>query len=169
MPGRDMGRTLQEATLPGSVRYGVLSKERKHELFGLECADALEWRNWTPGTEYSKNYVVKNVSTETVRISYKQTASKAFSMDFPETIKLRPGMSHALKVRMGMGRQHVGGATPRSQGLWCGAWPQGMHGAKGTMGRDAALCMGPSGHVQAAESHRARVGGNFCCTLRSGD
>lgn len=139
MPGRDMGRTLQEATLPGSVRYGVLSKERKHELFGLECADALEWRNWTPGTEYSKNYVVKNVSTETVRISYKQTASKAFSMDFPETIKLRPGMSHALKVRMGMGRQHVdvpAMSTRKEPGItvWCmalgHAWSKGQGGTR---------------------------------------
>ena len=67
--------------------------------FGLECADALEWRSWQPGTEYTKNYVLKNVGTEALRLNYKQTASKSFSMDFPETIKLRPGMSHALKVQ----------------------------------------------------------------------
>jgi hypothetical protein len=67
--------------------------------FGLECADHLEWRNWTAGTEYTKNYLLKNVSTEkTLQITYKQTASKSFSMDFPEPFKLRPGMSQALKV-----------------------------------------------------------------------
>ena len=53
-----------------------------------------------PGTEYSKNYVLKNVSTSVLNITYKQTASKSFSMDFPEPFRLRPGMSCPLKVRM---------------------------------------------------------------------
>ncbi|KAG1664126.1 hypothetical protein FOA52_011949 [Chlamydomonas sp. UWO 241] len=81
------------------VRYGVLPKARRKELFGIECADHLEWRNWTAGTEYTKSYLLKNVSTDkTLQITYKQTASKSFSMDFPEPFKLRPGMSQALKV-----------------------------------------------------------------------
>eukprot|EP00955_Chlamydomonas_euryale_P068125 360023-Chlamydomonas_euryale.AAC.5 len=67
--------------------------------FGVESADRLEWRNWTPGTEYVKSYSLKNVSSDkTLQITYKQTASKAFSMDFPEPFKLRPGMSQSLKV-----------------------------------------------------------------------
>lgn len=66
--------------------------------FGLDSPDQIEWRNWQPGTEYVKNLSLKNVSTNTIKIKYKQTASKAFSMDFPEPFKLRPGMSHALKV-----------------------------------------------------------------------
>lgn len=64
----------------------------------MECPDQLEWRGWTPGTEYQKNYAIKNISTDTLRITYKQTASKAFSMDFAEVIRLRPGMSLPLKV-----------------------------------------------------------------------
>ncbi len=67
--------------------------------FGLDIPDTLEWRNWKPGTEYSKNLMCKNVSTKTIKLKYKQTASKAFSMGFPEPIKLRPGMSHPLQVR----------------------------------------------------------------------
>ncbi|KAJ9506854.1 hypothetical protein QJQ45_029976, partial [Haematococcus lacustris] len=66
--------------------------------FGLECADSIEWRHWVPGTEYVKQLTLKNVSTNTIKFKYRQTASKAFSMDFPETVKLRPGMSCALKV-----------------------------------------------------------------------
>lgn len=67
--------------------------------FGIESADRLEWRNWAAGTEYTKSYLVKNVSTDkTVQITYNQTASKSFSMEFPEPFKLRPGMSQALKV-----------------------------------------------------------------------
>jgi hypothetical protein len=65
---------------------------------GIDCPDRLDWRNWVPGTEYIKHLVVKNVSTSTVTVKYKQTASRAFSMDFPEPIKLRPGMSAPLKV-----------------------------------------------------------------------
>lgn len=66
--------------------------------FGLDSPDLLEWRNWQPGTEYVKSLTLKNVSTNTIKVHYKQTASKTFSMDFPEPFKLRPGMSHALKV-----------------------------------------------------------------------
>jgi hypothetical protein len=67
---------------------------------GLDCSDRLQWRGWRPGTEYIKALALKNVSTaHTLTITYKQTANKAFSMGFPEPIKLRPGMSHALQVR----------------------------------------------------------------------
>jgi hypothetical protein len=66
--------------------------------FGLECADQLEWRGWQPGTEFVKSLVLKNVGTNALKLHYKQTASKAFSMDFPEPFKLRPGMSKALKA-----------------------------------------------------------------------
>ena len=76
-----------------------LTGPRSAHSFGLECSDQLEWRNWTPGTEYSKSYVLKNVSTNVLNITYKQTASKAFSMEFPELFRLRPGMSCPLKVR----------------------------------------------------------------------
>ncbi len=67
--------------------------------FGIDVPDLLEWRNWKPGTEYRKDLVCKNVSTATIKIKFKQTASKAFSMGFPEPIKLRPGMSCPLQVR----------------------------------------------------------------------
>ena len=69
--------------------------------FGLETSpgDQLDFRQWSPGNEYVKSLVLKNVSNSTIKFRYKQTASKAFSMDFPELIKLRPGMSQALKVR----------------------------------------------------------------------
>lgn len=80
-----------------SVRNICTEHAGAHRL-GIDCADRLDWRNWVPGTEYVKHLVVKNVSTSTVKVKYKQTASKAFSMDFPEPIKLRPGMSVPLKV-----------------------------------------------------------------------
>ncbi len=48
-----------------------------------------------------KQLVLKNVSTAALKIRYKQPVSKAFSMDFPEPFKLRPGMSHPLKVCCG--------------------------------------------------------------------
>lgn len=64
----------------------------------MDCLDQVEWRNWVPGTEYSKQLVLKNVSTNVIKIRYKQTTNKAFAMEFPEQIKLRPGMSHPLKV-----------------------------------------------------------------------
>eukprot|EP00798_Chlamydomonas_sp_ICE-L_P020949 gene20949-27801_t len=81
-----------------TTRFGVLTKDKRREQFGLECLDQLEWRKWEPGTEYVKYLSFKNVSKNAVTIKYKQTASKAFSMDFPEPHKIRPGMSASLKV-----------------------------------------------------------------------
>ncbi|KXZ53757.1 hypothetical protein GPECTOR_6g674 [Gonium pectorale] len=66
--------------------------------FGLDCPEQLEWRHWNPGTEYVKQLVLKNISTSVLKLRFKQPTSKAFSMDFPEPFKLRPGMSQSLKV-----------------------------------------------------------------------
>jgi hypothetical protein len=65
----------------------------------VDCPDDVQWRNWIPGTEYIKQLVLKNVTTTAITLKYKQTTNKAFAIDFPEAIKLRPGMSHSLKVR----------------------------------------------------------------------
>jgi hypothetical protein len=67
--------------------------------FGLECSDSVEWKGWRPGGEYTKTITIRNVSPKTVKFKYKQPGSKAFSMEFPEFIKLSAGMHYPLKVR----------------------------------------------------------------------
>ena len=67
--------------------------------FGIECADELEWRSWQPGGEYVRNLIVKNVSQQIQKISYRLPASKVFSMGYPVPLKLSPGMSYPIRVR----------------------------------------------------------------------
>ncbi|GIL53686.1 hypothetical protein Vafri_9323 [Volvox africanus] len=88
----------QQSSATLAMAYGVLTREQRKQMFGLDCPEQLEWRHWNPGTEYIKQLVIKNVSTSVLKMRYKQPASKAFSMDFPEPFKLRPGMSQPLKV-----------------------------------------------------------------------
>ena len=66
--------------------------------YGIDCADILEWRMWTPGGEYTLSLNMKNVSTKPLKLKYKLPATKYFSMGFPEPIKLSPGMSFPVKV-----------------------------------------------------------------------
>lgn len=70
----------------------------KPRRLGIDCLSELEWRHWVPGTEYVKHLVIRNTSTNTVRLKYRQTSTPAFSMDFAEVFKLRPGMSNPLRV-----------------------------------------------------------------------
>jgi len=77
-----------------------LKSERyeRSQVWGVDCAEALEWRGWEPGGEYVRSLHVKNVSTKTLKVKYKLPATKYFSMEFPEPIKLSPGMSATVDV-----------------------------------------------------------------------
>lgn len=77
-----------------------LTKAERIRRFGVDCGDGLVWAaTWTPGGEYTKALVVKNVSKQVVKLKYKLPESKFFSMAFPETIKLTAGLSKTLQVR----------------------------------------------------------------------
>jgi len=67
-------------------------------VFGLECVQAMEWRNWRPGKEYERTLVLKNVGTKSIRIKYQLPATKYFSMDFPEPTKIGPGLTWTVKI-----------------------------------------------------------------------
>ena len=42
--------------------------------------------------------MIHNVTTKTITITYKLPRCKAFGLDFPEPINLRPGLSHTLRI-----------------------------------------------------------------------
>ena len=65
---------------------------------GIDCVSQIIWRGWAPGGEYHRTLNVRNVTTRTITLRYKLPKSKAFSMDFPEPIQLRAGLSHALRI-----------------------------------------------------------------------
>ena len=78
--------------------YGAMRSEDRAAVFGVECVQAMEWRNWRPGKEYERTLVLKNVGTKSIRIKYQLPATKYFSMDFPEPTKIGPGLTWAVKV-----------------------------------------------------------------------
>ena len=90
MGGSSMYETMEPQM--ATVRY------ERSQVWGIDCAESLEWRGWEPGGEYVRSLVVKNVSTKTLKVKYKLPATKYFSMEFPEPIKLSPGMSATVDV-----------------------------------------------------------------------
>lgn len=86
--------TKAAPTVRAQAPPAPLSREDRTALFGIDCADSLEWRNWSPGGEYHKTLLVKNLSTKSVRLRYKLPATKYFSMEFPETIRCECARAH---------------------------------------------------------------------------
>ena len=78
----------------------ILSRKERLRRFGVDCGDGLEWKGgtWAPGGDYSKKLIVRNVSDETIKLKYRLPQTKFFSMDFPELIKLSPGMAYTVSV-----------------------------------------------------------------------
>lgn len=76
------------------------SREERKKLFGLDMAEELVWQGgqWAAGGEFLKKLYIKNVSTRVLHIRYKLPATKFFSMDFPKTITLSPGVGLSLDV-----------------------------------------------------------------------
>lgn len=76
-----------------------LTRAQRVRRFGVDCGEGLEWAaGWEPGGEYVKQLVVKNVTTKAMKLRYKLPKSKYFSMAFPETVQLMPGLSHSMPV-----------------------------------------------------------------------
>ena len=78
--------------------YGVMVPKDRSAVFGLECAQAIEWRNWRPGNEYDKVFVIKNIGIKSCRIKYQLPGSRYFSMEFPEPAKIGAGLTWSVKV-----------------------------------------------------------------------
>eukprot|EP01029_Cantina_marsupialis_P014795 TRINITY_DN3241_c0_g1_i4.p1 TRINITY_DN3241_c0_g1~~TRINITY_DN3241_c0_g1_i4.p1 ORF type:complete len:1819 (-),score=545.80 TRINITY_DN3241_c0_g1_i4:87-5543(-) len=78
----------------------VISAQERINKFGVDCGNRLQWKGgtWEPGGEYVRKLIVKNVTLRTIRLKYKLPPTKYFSMDFPETIRLSPGMQRSLDV-----------------------------------------------------------------------
>ena len=74
------------------------SRDERKKKFGLDMQEQLVWQGgqWAAGGEFMKKLRIKNVSTAVLHIKYKLPATKFFSMDFPKTITLSPGVGISL-------------------------------------------------------------------------
>ena len=78
----------------------VYAREEQIQRFGIDCGDGINYRGgeWVPGGEYVLPMVVANTSAVTQKLRYKLPKTKFFSMAFPETITLPPGMRETVDV-----------------------------------------------------------------------
>eukprot|EP00050_Salpingoeca_kvevrii_P016493 m.55983 g.55983 ORF g.55983 m.55983 type:complete len:1812 (-) comp6973_c0_seq1:276-5711(-) len=53
------------------------SNSAKLQIGGLEVPEVVTFRNWTPGTTYSKTIIVKNVSFRGIKLCYQQPSDQA--------------------------------------------------------------------------------------------
>ncbi|KPA81253.1 hypothetical protein ABB37_03670 [Leptomonas pyrrhocoris] len=72
--------------------------ERQHAL-GIDCVDRLIWKEWTPGCEYTRKILVKNVdrASQTIKISL-PVHRKILLTSFPEPVTLSSGVSHEISI-----------------------------------------------------------------------
>ncbi|KPI88537.1 hypothetical protein ABL78_2349 [Leptomonas seymouri] len=72
--------------------------ERQHAL-GIDCVDRLIWKEWTPGNEYTRKILVKNVdrASQTIQISL-PVHRKILMTPFPEPVTLSSGVSHEISI-----------------------------------------------------------------------
>ena len=100
-PPSNIGRGSASPTLSVmSENTLLISRGDRARKFGIDCVDVLCWKAgcWDPGGEYVKKLIIKNVSTQTVKIKYQIPATKFFSMEFPKLMTLSPGMFVAVDV-----------------------------------------------------------------------
>ena len=82
-----------------ATRPEPLGRKARINRFGVDCGEGLEWQaGWEPGGEYTKTVVVKNVTTQQIKLKYRLPETKYFSMAFPETKKLSPGMTVSIPI-----------------------------------------------------------------------
>mmetsp|Transcript_15768 Transcript_15768/g.37278 ORF Transcript_15768/g.37278 Transcript_15768/m.37278 type:complete len:1920 (+) Transcript_15768:72-5831(+) len=95
--GQKTGRSNSGAGKRGDGKV-VLPRDTRKRLFGLDCPSELVWHGWSPGGDLKKSLVIKNVSTEVVSFKFKLPENKFFFMNFPEVVRLSPGMSCSVDV-----------------------------------------------------------------------
>lgn len=92
----------------------LISQEERIARFGVLCCgprrgsaegdweqdDGIVFRGgeWEPGGEYVQKLTVKNVTTKMKKLKYRLPSTRYFSLAFPETIELSPGMSMEIDV-----------------------------------------------------------------------
>ena len=103
------GAAVSDGPLPGhsgriSTMYETIEPqvmtaryERAH-VWGIDCVERLTWRGWEPGGSYVRTVTLKNVGKKALKVKYRLPQTKYFEMEFPETMKIQPGLSATVDV-----------------------------------------------------------------------
>eukprot|EP00884_Botryococcus_braunii_P001057 jgi/Botrbrau1/10952/Bobra.0383s0007.1 len=65
---------------------------------GIEHTKELHWRDWNCGDEIVKAVVLRNNTTEIIRLEYKLPKDRQFVVEYPKPLKLYPGISMSIQV-----------------------------------------------------------------------
>lgn len=82
----------------------ILDQVERIKRFGIEClgpkGDGISFLagKWVPGGEYVQKLIVRNVSTSVKKVKYTLPSTRYFSLAYPETIILSPGMFREIDV-----------------------------------------------------------------------
>lgn len=75
-------------------------RDQRRRTLGIDCADRLLWKEWTPGSEYKRKIIVKNVDVHSQTISFRLPKNRTvFLTPYPEPITLSNGVSHEIEIR----------------------------------------------------------------------
>jgi len=83
---------------PSGAGRGQLSRDERVQLFGIDCADDVVWKDWQPGIETVHELVLQNVALVTQKLKVKLPQTKEFDMPYPEAFRLAPGMSKSIPI-----------------------------------------------------------------------
>lgn len=77
----------------------VLSRQELMSSYGIDCGDGVDFGEaWNIGSEYMRYLTLKNLLSQTVKLTYTLPAGYCFHMDFPESVTLAPGSSKSIPV-----------------------------------------------------------------------
>ncbi|KNC51840.1 uncharacterized protein AMSG_07927 [Thecamonas trahens ATCC 50062] len=76
----------------------IPTRQQRLETYGLDTVSSLVWSEWEVGGEYTKLLTIRNVTTDVVHLRYTLPATKYFSMAFPESFQLSPGIAVSLPI-----------------------------------------------------------------------
>ena len=141
------GGDLMHDAAAGAEAGPPMSREKRRMSLGVDCAEILEWRGWEAGGEYQKDLLVKNTSTKAMKLKYQLPATKYFSMEFPEAIRLAPGMSAGYPSPPGgveLGRHQTQGALGDPEGgglcLFVPGWSARLGGPRARPPHKLGFC-----------------------------
>lgn len=100
---RAMGRPAATGTQRAGSFFSL--REERARVHGVDCADAVEWSGWQLGKPSQKTFIIRNVSTKNTVVKFKLPHSKYFQTDYPEPLKLVPGMTARVNITFKANRE----------------------------------------------------------------
>lgn len=81
--------------------WSTFAWNRPSSRYGIEHTKELHWRDWSCGDEIVKGIMLRNVTTDLIRLEYKLPKDRQFVVEYPKPLKLYPGLPISIQVECG--------------------------------------------------------------------